>query len=146
VRQGVAGLAAAGLLLGACGADDRGLLAEDVTVLAPLPGQEAVVAYLTLVNAGPVPVEVTGVTSPEFARVEMHTTVSADGVAEMLTIDSLTVAPESAVDFATGERHLMLTEPRVPLAPGDDVTLEFHYGADDSLTVSAPLEPRLTAD
>jgi len=143
VRQ-LGGFLLAGLLLGGCGADDgeRGLAAHDLTVLAPLPGQEAAVAYLTLVNDGTTPVEVTAVTSPEFADVQMHETVFGDGVAEMLMIDTLTLAPASTVEFTEGGRHLMLMQPRVALAPGDDVTLEFHYGTEEPLSVSAPLEPR----
>lgn len=136
------------LVLAGCGADPgNGLATGDVRILAPLPGQDTVVAYLTLTNEGDAPVGVTGVTSPEFATVEMHATVFTDnGVAEMLLIDELTVEADSSIEFSTGTRHLMLMDPRVPLAPGDDVTLEFHYGADEPLSISAPLEPRVSAD
>jgi hypothetical protein len=40
----------------------------------------------------------------------------------------------------------MLTDPVEALAPGDEVTLEFHYGGDRSLAVQAPLQPRAPGD
>jgi copper(I)-binding protein len=38
----------------------------------------------------------------------------------------------------------MLMDPRVALAPGDEVTLEFHYGVQEPLRVRAPIEARDT--
>lgn len=134
------------LLLAACGGDRAGLEALDVSILAPLPGQETVVAYFTLANGGAGPVEITEVTSPEFASVEMHATIFGDGIAEMLMIDSITVAADSEVEFAMGGRHLMLMQPVASLVPGDEVTLEFHYGAAEPFRVHAPLEPRALGD
>lgn len=129
--------------LAACGTDGAApLTASDLRIFAPLPGQEAVVAYLTLHNEGATPLAVTRVSSPEFASVEMHATISGDGMAEMIPLDAITIAEESAVDFAPGGRHLMLGDPVQSLAPGDEVTLEFHYGGDRPLAVEAPLQPR----
>ena len=135
---------AALLLLAACGADgDAPLSATEVSIFAPLPGQEAVAAYLTLHNEGPMPLVIARVTSPEFASVEMHATLVGDGMAEMVLLDAITVAEDSSVEFSSGGRHLMLTEPVQSLAPGDEVALEFHYSGDRSLVVQAPLQPRL---
>lgn len=135
------------LVLAGCGADSgTGLTAGDVRILAPLPGQDTVVAYLTLTNRGDTPVGITGVTSPEFGSVEMHATIYSGDVARMVMLDELTVGADSSVELTTGGRHLMLMDPRVSLAPGDEVTLEFEYGADAPLRVSAPLEPRDLAD
>lgn len=137
-------LALALLLLAACGTDDAAapLSASGVSIFAPLPGQEAVVAYLTLYNEASSPLVVARVTSPEFASVEMHATVLGDGMAEMIPLDAITIAGDAAVDFTAGGRHLMLTDPVQSLAPGDEVTLEFHYGGDRLLVVQAPLQPR----
>lgn len=135
---------AALLLLAGCGADgDAPLSATGVSIFAPLPGQEAVAAYLTLHNEGAMPLVIARVTSPEFASVEMHATLVGDGMAEMVLLDAITVAEDSSVEFSSGGRHLMLTEPVQSLAPGDEVTLEFHYSGERSLVVQAPLQPRL---
>jgi periplasmic copper chaperone A len=135
------------LMLAACGADETApLTASDVSIFAPLPGQEAVAAYLTLYNESSTPLLIARVTSPEFTRVQMHTMVSGDGIDVMTPLDAITIAEESEVEFAAGQRHLMLTGPVQSLAPGDEVTLEFHYGGDRSLVVQAPLQPRVPAD
>ncbi len=131
------------LVLAACGVPDSGpLTASDVRILAPLPGQQAVAAYLTLQNESPEPLVIARVTSREFAGVQMHAMVSTRGMAVMTPLDAITIAEDSAVEFAPGGRHVMLTEPVRPLAPGDPVTVEFHYGGDRSLVVQAPLQPR----
>ena len=135
---------AALLLLAGCGVDeDAPLTATGASIFAPLPGQEAVAAYLTLHNEGAMPLVIARVTSPEFASVEMHATLIGNGMAEMIPVDAITVAEDSSVEFSPGGRHLMLTEPVQALAPGDEVTLEFHYSGERSLVVEAPLQPRL---
>lgn len=132
------------LLLAACGADDGApLRASDVVIYAPLPGQEAAAAYLVLRNEGSTPLVIARVTSPGFASVAMHATVFGDGMAEMIALDAITVAERSEVEFSAGGRHLMLTGPVQAFAPGDEVTLEFHYGGERPLVVQAPLKPRL---
>lgn len=135
------------LMLAACGADNSApLTASDVNIFAPLPGQEASAAYLTLHNESSTPLLIARVTSPEFARVRMHAMVSGEGMEVMTPLDAITIAEQSEVEFAAGYRHLMLTEPVQSLAPGDEVTLEFHYGGDRSLVVQAPLQPRLPTE
>ncbi len=134
------------LLLAACGANDGApLSAAGVSIFAPLPGQEAAAAYLTLRNEGAAPLVITRVTSPQFASVEMHATVLSGGMATMIPLDAITVAAGSGIEFTSGGRHLMLMEPVQALAPGDEVTLEFHYGGEHPLVVQASLQPRLPA-
>jgi copper(I)-binding protein len=87
----------------------------------------------------------------------MHTTLVDDGLAQMLALDSLTIAERSGIAFAPGGPHLMLMEPVSGLGVGDIVTLEFHFvyeeyvadverqheGTDDGLlAVRAPLQSR----
>jgi copper(I)-binding protein len=135
------------VLLPACSADPGApLTASEVTIFAPLPGQTAAVAYLSLRNESDEPIVLTLVSSPDFATVEMHATVIDRGIAEMLSVDSISIAERSAVDFSTGGKHLMLMYPTRAFAPRDDVTLEFHYGSDGLLTLTAPLRARASGD
>lgn len=131
------------LLLCACGGETMPLSASDVTVLEPLPGQDRTVAYLTLDNAGDVPVTVSGVTSPQFRAVEMHATIIDNGVAGMQALDAIMIAEGSSIAFEAGGRHLMLIEPRDLLEAGDAVTLEFHYDQPGLLILSAPMRSRM---
>lgn len=116
------------LLVAACGGDDTpSLAAEELAIFAALPGQAAGVAYLTLRNEAAAPVTLVGVSSPEFASVEMHTTLLDGAMSSMLPLDSLTIAEGAAMEFAPGGPHLMLMQPLDELEPGDVVTLQFHY-------------------
>lgn len=135
------------LLLAACAEDGALLTASGITAMAPLPGQDRTVAYLTLENRGSVPVTLQRVSSRQFATVEMHATIVDDGIAGMQLLDGITIAEGSRVEFTAGGRHLMLIAPHEPLAVGDPVTLQFHYdqpgGQAGLLVLSVPLEARL---
>lgn len=135
------------VILGACEtAEAPALTVSEVEVFAPLPGQSMSVAYFVL-EAGPAAVTLREVTSPDFAAVEMHATIVGEGIAEMLPLDAVTIAEHSAVAFAAGGNHLMLTGPRQPVDTGDVVTLEFHYQTvgrerGGRVQVTAPLAAR----
>lgn len=131
------------LMLAACGGESAPLSASGVTLMAPIPGQDRTVAYLTLSNRGSVPLTLNRVTSPEFASVEMHATIVDGGVAGMQGLDSITIAEGASIDFEAGGRHLMLIGPREALEAGHTVTLEFHYDQPGLLILSAPLQSRM---
>lgn len=130
-------------IVAACSGDPAPLAASGVTILAPMPGHAMAVAYLSLENRGTTPVTLTAVTSPQFSNVEMHATIIADGVAAMTSLDSITIAGQSNIEFAMGGRHLMLLAPHKALVPGDEVTLQFHYDQAGLLHLTAPLRSRM---
>lgn len=134
--------ASAACLIAACGGDPLPLSVSGVTVLAPLPGQQQTVAYLSLDNHSVAPITLTRITSPQFESVAMHATIVDDGIAGMQSLDSITIAENSRVVFDVGGRHLMLLSPRETLRAGDDVTLEFHYDETGVLQLNAKLQSR----
>lgn len=113
------------LLVGACSSDMPPLTISDVVVKKPMPGMMMSAGYFSLSNNTSEPVVITQVTSPQFDAVEMHESVVEDGIARMIKLADLTVAPESTIDFAPGGKHLMLMRPGENL---DNVTLEFYAG------------------
>lgn len=120
-------------LLAACSSDvGVTLVADDVVLTTPRPGTSTSAGYLQLTNRSDRPVQITSVTSPQFARVEMHETIVSDGVARMRPIESLTVPPGDTLHFEPGGRHLMLMQPDEPLG---DVTLYFFTADSIALTV-----------
>ncbi len=131
------------LIVSACGEDPALLAASDVTILAPMPGQVMAVAYLSLENRSPAPVTLTRITSPQFSSVEMHATIVDDGMAVMTSLDSITIAGQSSVDFAVGGRHLMLLAPHKALVPGDAVSLQIYYDQVGLLHLTAPMQSRM---
>ena len=137
---------ACALLLGACRNDETPVLAASgLRVLAPLPGRSEAVAYVTLSNHGARPVIINEVTSPAFARVEMHETRIVDDVAQMRPLENVTIDAGASVEFAPGGMHLMLIGPLRELAPGEGVRLELHHDDGGLLMLDAPLSARETS-
>ncbi|MFC4729249.1 copper chaperone PCu(A)C [Coralloluteibacterium thermophilus] len=107
--------------------------------LAPAPPVAPVRAgYLTIHNAGSEPVEIEGVSSPAFARVELHATEESGGVSRMRRLDAIEVAPGEALELAPGGLHLMLMDPVEDGLPGT-VEVVVHACGEDW---AAPLPQR----
>ena len=85
--------------------------------------QRMTAGYLTLENDGDRALTVIGASSDASPRVEIHTTVSREGMQRMQRVETLAVAPGERVEMAPGGYHLMLRDmPRMP-AVGDSVEL-----------------------
>jgi len=89
-----------------------------------MPAAQSMTAgYLRLENSGDSAMTVIGATSDASPRVEIHTTVSRDGMQRMQRVESLDVAAGESVELAPGGYHLMLRDmPNMP-AEGDTVVL-----------------------
>ena len=130
----------------ACGDSGPPLLVSDVQIIAPLPGRENSAAYMKLSNPSGSPLTISSFSSPQFGSIEMHETVTADGIARMSVLETLVIPGRSVRSLETGGKHLMLLEPRQGLIPGQPVTLEIHYDDGGILLVEAPLMSRLQVD
>jgi len=80
------------------------------------------------------------VTSPQFARVELHETRLEDGIARMRPVDVLALPSGERVTLAPGGLHLMLLDPARPLAAGGHATLRLQL--DDGWLVEVEAEVR----
>ena len=115
-------LAACGLA--ACGgAQEPPFEIHSLRVFAPLPGSDASVAYLTIVNNSNEELNFPSVESPEFARAELHETVLEDGVMRMRALDELIVPAHDSLELREGGKHIMLLDPRSKLELDQTVTL-----------------------
>ena len=131
------------VLIAGCGESGPPLTATGVVVFAPLPGSEVSAAYLTLHNHGQEKLTIQQVSSPEFAKVEIHESMTVDDVIRMRRLDSLTLDAGTSTQFVSGGKHLMLIEPVNELAPGQSVTLQFEYNAGGILIVNTQLKTRI---
>jgi copper(I)-binding protein len=136
----------AAILLQGCGESGPALSVSSLQVVAPAPGRTPSVAYMTITNQGRSAVELLAVSSPLFARVEMHQTVLKDGVARMQSLSTVTVESKSEVVFAPGGKHLMLFDPTKGLTPGTEVSLQFKFASGELLVLTSPLITRLPVD
>lgn len=130
------------VLVASCGESGPPLTATGVVAFAPLPGSEVSAAYLTLHNHSQEALTIQQVSSPEFAKVEIHESMTVDDVIRMRRLDSLTLDAGTSTRFVSGGKHLMLIEPVSELAPGQSVTLQFEYNAGGILIVNTQLKTR----
>ena len=138
---------AAGLTaVAGCGEPGPSLAVTRLQIIAPLPGLKMSVAYMTIHNNAGNPATLTHISSPQFARVNLHETVVENGVASMQPLTSLTLDPQSSVEFSPGGKHVMLSEKTTGLVPGEGVTLHLHFASNDLLIVEAPLMQRMSVN
>jgi copper(I)-binding protein len=132
------------LVLYGCSRDESAALGvSHVRVFAPLPGRAATVAYLDIENFSERPITLSSITSPTFARAELHETTIVDGVASMRPLTSVVIEPRSQMKFAPGGMHIMLIDPQKGLLPGANILLELHYDQTGLLLVEAKIQTRL---
>jgi periplasmic copper chaperone A len=87
-----------------------GPLVTDAWVRAVPPKARMTAGYLTVYNPGPEALVIVGAESPLFGSVEMHGTVTVDGMARMRHQETVTVPAGEAVSFEPGGLHLMLMQ------------------------------------
>mgnify|MGYP002622130482 CR=1 FL=1 len=131
------------LALAACGDDAPAVpaVSEARGFAALAPGAAAVV-YFTLHNPTDRPLAVTAVDSPLFARVELHETVLADGVARMRRLDWPVLGAGTEFALEPGGRHLMLVGPHAPVAAGTRCPLNLHFADGGELALTVELAAR----
>jgi len=128
------------LLISACSSESLApLVATELEIFAPLPGQNMSAGYLALSNNSDDVINITSVTSPQFSSVEMHESVVEDGVAKMRRIPSLLISAKATVRFNRGGKHLMLMHRKQQT---DLITLNFYDGATLILNVQTPVIAR----
>lgn len=127
----------AAFLLGACGGEIQApLVATEIEVLTPVSGNPMSAGYMLLSNNSDAPIEITSVSSPQFASVELHETRDENGIARMRPIEALSIEPGQAVRLEPGGKHLMLMR---PIGDTTAVTLNLYAGDTLLLSVQAPL-------
>jgi copper(I)-binding protein len=145
-------LSAAALLLAACGDQaprtapevagetDAGTAAaapsvQNAWVRTPAPGRDVTAGYFTLTAMGEDD-QLVSVSSPDAARIEIHTMEMADDVMRMRQLESLDLPAGQPVSLEPGGDHLMIFGYTAP--DGEiEMTLSFASGAE--AVVRAPV-------
>ena len=120
------------------------LMLTALTARAGPPTARVMAGYLTLHNRGETPREIVRVTSPAFARVEMHLSRIEDGMARMIPQDALRIPAGGELELAPGGYHLMLFEPAAPLQVDDSVELTLN--TDDGARMQVKALVRMPAE
>ena len=123
---------------GAIGAPSGNLGVEDAWIRQAPPGATMLAGYATLKNSGDVPISILTVQADAFRAGSVHETVVDNGVSKMRKLERLEIAPGGEVKLAPGGKHLMLMQPRQPVAVGDRIEIVFLLG--DGTRVPAMFE------
>jgi copper(I)-binding protein len=110
------------------------------TVPAPLPGADALAAFMTLANPGSADVTLIGATSPEFGRVELHDVVPENGMLRMKQLPQMTVPAKGQLVLRPKSTHIMLIAPKQPLKAGDKVHLTINLAGRPALSLTLPVQ------
>ena len=98
--------------------------------------------YLTVENNSNHPITIEKVTSPQFARIEIHETVIQNNVTRMVSFSPLIIDRHSNIVFEAGGKHLMMSSPPQDIVPGMPVTVEFHYDTSGLVIVATTVSSR----
>jgi copper(I)-binding protein len=115
------------------------LVASDVVITAPMPGNSMSAGYLSITNNTSDTVTLSHVESTEYDSVEIHESVLEDGIAKMRRLGELTIPAKSTIKLEPGGKHLMLMRPS---GTSNQVTLSFYSKNTLLLGVTAPLSKR----
>lgn len=127
------------ILIGSATAAAGELMVVDAWVREAPPGATVLAGFLVIQNHSPQDRELVGAESADLGRVELHRTVVEGGVARMLPQQSIPVPAGGQLDLKPGGYHLMLMQPKRPLAEGDSVSLTLRFDDGSTQAVSMPV-------
>ncbi|MGH8530240.1 MAG: copper chaperone PCu(A)C [Nevskiales bacterium] len=93
------------------------------------PGAAVHAGYLVLRNNGDEDLVLSAVTSPAFARIELHEMTMHDGQMRMRRLDKIPMPAGATINLEPGGKHLMLFRATEPVTAGQHLPLELNFGA-----------------
>jgi copper(I)-binding protein len=101
-----------------------------------LPGDLPMAGYFVITSQAAEPLRLVGASSPAFGGVMVHRSVEDAGMARMMHVDGVDLAPGQSVTFSPGGYHLMLMNRTRDLHEGEEVLVTLHFGDGQTLEVS----------
>ena len=114
-----------GLLLPTCVLADLEIVDAWIKNLPPSVPVRA--GYMTIHNPGETAVGIVSISSDAFASVEIHRSVTRDGMSQMDRVASLSIAPAATVQLTPGGYHLMMMQPLQATRPGQEIEIVLHF-------------------
>lgn len=112
---------------------------ENAWVRGLPPGVGTTSAYMTLVNDGSEPVELTGVSTVAAGQALLHGVMDHGGMLHMMALDSLTVPAGGELRLESRGSHIMLADLPAELVVGSTVELVLEFADGRTLAVTAPV-------
>lgn len=129
---------AAPLFLAAC-ADPQPLYVDQAWVRVSPNAATPSAGYFT-VHGGETAVQLRDVITDRAVRVEMHESMSKDGVMSMKPVDSVDIPAKGTVKFAPGGKHLMLWSLNPDAISRGKMPLTFLFSNGDRIIVDAVVQ------
>ncbi|MCW4151781.1 copper chaperone PCu(A)C [Halomonas sp. 18H] len=106
-----------------------------------LPGEMPAAGYFQLHNGGEGTVVLVGAHSAAFGHVELHRSMSHDGMASMEAVEQVELAAGESIEFAPQGYHLMLMQPAGEVAVGESVEIVLNFEQAEPLSVDFEAVP-----
>jgi len=108
---------------------------EDAWIREAPPVSRVQAAYATFKNSQADDVELIKATSPAFAKIEFHKTISENGLTKMQAQASVTIPAKGNAELKPEGMHMMLFNPVNPVRAGNKI--EFHFTFSNGNTTSS---------
>ncbi len=112
-------------------------------IAAAPPNAKVLAGYLQIDNPDSQTWTLQGISSPAFARIEMHELNTHNGMMQMREVEQFRIDGGQSLVLAPGRAHLMLKGPKQPLSVGTSVTLTLRLskgaGNEKLFTIEAPV-------
>jgi copper(I)-binding protein len=112
----------------------------DACWIRTMPATVPSSGYFTLKNGGDKAATLTGIDTPAYGMAMIHETQTAGSTAKMVHVDAVDVPAHGTVTFRPKHYHVMLEDPRKPVAPGAKVPFTLHFA--DGSTVSVTCDAK----
>lgn len=109
----------------------------DAWVSEAPPAVSVNAAYLLIENSTDQSITLQHIDSPDYERVEMHHSILTEGTARMELQSQVEIAAFQQFQFAPGDYHLMLFNPRKQLRAGDHTSFTLHFSGGIQIDVEA---------
>lgn len=106
-----------------------------------LPANLPAAGYAVIQNDGSQTLRLVGAASPDYGQVMLHRSQEVHGVDRMSMVASLAIPAHGQVKLSPGGYHLMLSDARHPIQPGERVTIILHFANGQTLQADFPVRP-----
>ncbi|PXW23855.1 copper chaperone PCu(A)C [Paraburkholderia caballeronis] len=109
-----------------------------------LPGNLPSGAYFDVTNPGSAAIEIESVDSDAFGMAMLHRTQRNGSTSTMEMVHTATVPANGTLKFAPGGYHVMLEQPKQPVAIGSTIALTFTFGDGEKTTAQCAVKSPAT--
>nr|CRH04869.1 Conserved protein of unknown function. Containing DR1885-like metal-binding domain [Candidatus Magnetococcus massalia] len=117
------------------------LMAHNAWVRETPPMMKISAAFMMLHNRGPEHRYLTGGSSPQFEKVELHRTMpTGNGVMRMVPQQAITVPAMGMAILKPGDYHIMLLGRKTDLRAGDHVDITLSFKSGETMELKLPVK------